>query len=135
MLKYFTKYFFSKEFLRFAMVGTINTISSAVFSLLYRMVMPYRPAFVSGYATSLIVSYLLNTYFTFHQKPSWRTALKFPFSYLPNFLVQYLCIFILVEQVGLGEKLAYFVAAVLAFPITFLVMKLFAYSNKAGKRN
>lgn len=133
--------FLTVEFITFLVIGVINTLSTTVFSALLDLVknrcLPagaaaaadqLRLTFIIGYILSLGVSFLLNTYFTFHEKPTLKRLIKFPVSYIPNFVIQYLLVYLFTE-LGWYPTLAYLIAAVVGIPITFLVMKVFVYKK------
>lgn len=113
------------EFVKYAIVGCINTadyyLSYLVFIDIFKF--SYRTSFVLGYVVSILGSYFLNTYFTYKQKPSVKKFLIFPLTYIPNFIIQYLGIILLVDRLNMSNKVAPVIAAIVATPITFFVMK------------
>lgn len=138
--------FLTVQFIIFMLMGSINTAVSVVTataldiitglvlspeSVAAVFIVQTRLNFIIGYIVSLITSFFLNSKFTFHQKPSWKNLLKFPISYIPNFLFQYLMVFIF-TLLNWRTTIAYICAAVLGTPVTFLAMK-FVFRRK--KRN
>lgn len=113
------------EFVKYAIVGCINTadyyLSYLVFMDIFKF--SYRISFVLGYIVSILGSYFLNTYFTYKQKPSVKKFLIFPLTYIPNFIIQYLGIILLVDRINMSSKVAPVITAIVATPITFFVMK------------
>lgn len=113
------------EFVKYAIVGCINTadyyLSYLVFMDIFKFA--YRISFVLGYVVSILGSYFLNTYFTYKQKPSVKKFLIFPLTYIPNFIIQYLVIILLVDRLNMSSKVAPVITAIVATPITFFVMK------------
>lgn len=113
------------EFVKYAIVGCINTadyyLSYLVFMDIFKFA--YRISFVLGYVVSMLGSYFLNTYFTYKQKPSVKKFLIFPLTYIPNFIIQYLGIILLVDRLNMSSKVAPVITAIVATPITFFVMK------------
>lgn len=93
------------------------------------MFVKYNIAFILGYALSLIISFFLNTLITFKEKPTFIKFIKFPLVYLPNFIIQYVSVYIFVELLNKPEKLAYFIAAIIGVPITYLTMRFFVYKK------
>lgn len=114
-----------KEFLRYTVVGCINTliyyISYLVFMNIFNF--SYRISFVAGYVISIIFSYFLNTYFTYKEKPSLKKFLIFPLTYIPNFIIQYIGMILLVDHFNMNRKLAPIITAIVSTPITFFVMR------------
>lgn len=118
------------QFITFLAIGAINTISTTVFAAILDKIYPAgtqtRINFVLGYILGLVLSYFLNSRFTFRKKPTLKSFIKFPVSYIPNFLLQYLCVWIL-GAVGVLPVFSYLLAAIIALPVTFLIMKFFVY--------
>ena len=133
------KTFFTKEFFKFLVVGVINTFVGAGFGILFKdlLHMDVQLAQIVGYIPGMVVSFLLNTYFTFKQKPTLMNALKFPVSCLPNLFAQIVLLQLFKRILGLSDTISMLLAAAFAFPVTFLIMKLFVYtkniSHKADK--
>ena len=136
--------FLTVQFVMFMIMGIINTaISVAVATLLdiwhvhflspsniYR-ILAHRTNlnFICGYAVSIITSFFLNCRFTFHQNPTWDKFIKFPVSYIPNFLFQYLFVFIF-TILNWNKTAAYICAAIIGTPVTFAFLKLVVFRRK-----
>ncbi len=89
-----------------------------------------RVNFIIGYIASIVLSFFLNSKYTFHQKPTLRNFIKFPISYIPNFLFQYIMVFML-TSIHWNHSAAYLIAAILGTPITFISMKLMVFRKKS----
>ena len=124
------RHFFSFEFFRFLVIGCINTLNGVVFSFLFSRILPAQVAFWCGYILSLGISYLLNSAITFHERLSFSKMLRFFVSYIPNFLIQNVVVFLVHGVFGGTELMAYILAAVIGIPVTFLILKLFAFRKK-----
>jgi len=142
--------FFTWEFIRFLIIGVINTFSTTVFASIFDKRINDKLAFVLGYVLGMVISFFLNTYFTFRERPTWDKAIKFPLTVLPNFIFKFLFVWlyldvIKIENIGLIKDLsamlskppldfsrtfAYLCAAVIALPLTFLFMRFFIYKKK-----
>ena len=113
------------EFLKYAIVGCINTadyyLSYLIFMDIFKF--SYKISFIMGYVVSIVGSYFLNTYFTYKQKPSVKKFLIFPLTYIPNFIIQYLGMILLVDRINMSRKVAPMITALVATPITFFVTK------------
>ncbi len=132
-IKSFIKMIFSREFLSFAFIGVINTVDSVLFSYWYSLIMDANLAFAAGYISSLIISYFLNTFLTFKDKPGFFKFIKFASSYIPNFVIQNVIVFVIYNLLGLDKVIAYILAGIIGVPVTFLMMKLFVFA-KPGKK-
>lgn len=125
------KMFLSREFLSFLIVGGINTVSNIIFSTIYSMFIPNTTiAFFPGYITSNIVSYLLNSYLTFKEKLGFVKFIKFFISYIPNFVIQTVIVYLFDRFVHGAPVLAYAIAAIIGVPVTFVFMKIFAFKKE-----
>lgn len=135
LTKKLKKMFFSPEFILFLFVGCVNAICGIVFALLYnKVIFEELIAFTVGYLTCLVfVSYPLNTFITFHEKISFIKFIKFCASYIPNYLVQILCVFLLNKQLGVNYFFTCIIAVVIGIPITFVLIKIFAFVKRVKK--
>ena len=57
--------FINKEFILFIIIGVINTFNGVMFSFIYSSILNENLAFILGYISGLVVSYILNSYITF----------------------------------------------------------------------
>ncbi len=138
----FIHMFASPEFLMFLFIGIVNTFNGILFSWLYSLIINAlfgeRPlnaniAFVIGYITSMVISYILNSKLTFKEKLSFVKYVKFFISYMPNFIIQNIMVAVFHNWIGIPELPVYALAAVIGVPVTFVIMKLFAFRKKKSK--
>lgn len=124
------KMFLSAEFILFLVVGVINTLSNIIFSGIYSMFIPNTTAaFLPGYITSNITAYFLNSMITFKERLSFVRYIKFFISYIPNFAIQTLTVYLFDEFTDYPSIIAYAAAAVIGIPVTFILMKVFAFKK------
>lgn len=128
------KMFFSKEFIAFLFVGVINTLNGIIFAYLYSIFMHPNVAFIVGYITSLTISYLLNSFLAFKESLAIKKYIKFCISYIPNFIIQNIVVLVIYNWLGLHKLIAYALAAILGIPITFIMIKLFAFKKKSTEK-
>ncbi len=126
----FKNTFYTKEFVTFLIIGVINTFNGTVFSYIYSSFLNENIAFIVGYISGLIISYLLNSLITFKEKLQLNKFIKFAISYLPNFIIQNIVVVIVFNFMGLNKLIAYLLAAIIGVPITFILMKFFAFRKK-----
>jgi putative flippase GtrA len=118
----------------FLIVGVINTGSNVVFSAIYRLFIPNTTlAFFPGYITSNVVSYILNSKLTFKERLGFVRFLKFFVSYLPNFFIQTIIVWLFDTFIHGPSIIAYALAAVIGVPVTFLFMKIFTFKKNEEK--
>ncbi|MGW6895707.1 GtrA family protein [Streptomyces sp. NBC_01727] len=108
---------------RFALVGVVNTGTYYGCYLALLSVLPYLAAHVIAFALSMIGSFLLNSYFTYRTRPTWRKFLLFPLTNVANFVITTGGVWLLVDRAGFSSRYAPLVAAVAAIPITFVVSR------------
>lgn len=126
--------FFETSFILFLIVGCINTINGILFSFLYSLfISNANVAFVVGYITSLTISYLLNSYISFKEKLTWKKYIKFCISYVPNFIIQNIIVFLVYNLLGCYKLIAYALAAIIGLPVTYILIKVFAFRRKVTK--
>lgn len=123
----FIKFFFNKEFLIFLIIGVINTFNGTLFSMIYSSFLNENVAFIFGYISGLIISYILNSVFTFKEKLCFQKFLKFAISYIPNFIIQNVVVIIVFNILNMHKLIAYGLAAIIGVPVTFFFMKIFAF--------
>ena len=117
------------EFLRYNLVGVANTLVgfSIVFSLMFFGISAEQSNMI-GYAIGAILSFYLNSKYTFKSKFTKLLALKFfgvlALSYLLNFLVLKWLLFSEVDP-----YLAQFFSAVVYTLSSFILMKVFVFRN------
>ena len=113
----------------FVFIGVINTFNGVIFSYIYSSFLNENIAFIFGYISGLVISYILNSYVTFKEKLEFNKFIKFAISYIPNFIIQNIVVFIVFNMMGLHKLIAYGLAAVIGVPITFVFMKFFAFKK------
>lgn len=135
-IKKFKETFFSYNFIVFVIIGVINTFNSIWISYLLSFIfdesLPYAAnlSYVIGYIISLGIAYILNSVFNFKQKLNFIRFIKFAVSYIPNFIIQNLVIVVIYNILGWHKLIAYALAAVIGIPLTFIIIKVFAFKVK-----
>ena len=107
--------------LRFAGVGVVNTGMYFVCYLLLRTQVTYLIAHFCAFVIAMIASYFLNCFITFRTPPRWRTFLLFPLSNLANFVIITVGLQVAVQVLGIDQRIAPLLAALVALPITYVV--------------
>ncbi len=115
--------FLSRQFIVFVAIGVMNTVNHNIFYLMFLNFFKYFTSNAIAFVLSLIISFVLNSKFTFKVKMTLKNFLMFPISYLPNVILQMTGLVILVETFGIQKEYAAFLASLIAIPFTFLTMK------------
>lgn len=123
--------FLSLQFIMFLIIGIINTINGIGFAYLYSLIIKnVNIAFIVGYLTSLTIAYILNSLLTFKEKLNLKKFIKFCISYIPNFLIQNVFVILFYNILNWEKLLVYCLAAIIGIPVTFLLLKIFAFKKK-----
>lgn len=123
-------HFFTRAFLLFLIVGTINTfLCSLLATVIEPLVGNANLAFNIGYLLSNVNAYLLNSVFVFPTRMTLVRYVKFFLSYVPNYIIQNAIVFVAYNLLGLPSIASYLLAAILGVPITFLCVKIFAFGR------
>ncbi len=124
-------HFLTKEFFLFLIVGCINTFNSTFIAWLISYLSPYGNLnFNIGYILANIVAYWMNSVIIFHEGLSLERYIKFFISYIPNYIIQNIIVVIFYNMLSLPAVASYLIAAVLGIPVTFLMVKIFAFEKK-----
>lgn len=126
----FKNTFLTKEFILFVIIGIINTFNGVLFATLYSKYLNANLAFIAGYISGLFISYILNSLVTFKEKLGFLRFIKFSISYIPNFIIQNITVFLIFNILGWPNILAYILAAAIGVPVTFILMKFFAFDKQ-----
>lgn len=112
-------------------LGVVNTFTNSLFNtLIFKLIANESASTVLGYLMSLLLAFFLNCRFVFKSRPTLKKMLKFFMSYIPNFIIYFLvsnfAIYTLEIPIFWGTALA----VMLAGPITFVIIKFYAFGNK-----
>lgn len=121
--------FLDKKFILFGLIGIINTFNGVVFSYLYSLFFNGNLSFILGYILSLMIAYVLNSFITFKENLSFVRFIKFLVSYIPNFIIQNIVVILIFNILGFHRLIAYILAAIIGIPVTFFLLKFFAFKE------
>ena len=109
--------------LRFGMAGFLNTvICYALFVALLRWI-PWWPAYAVAFVTGIALSYAMQTLLVFRVRPTWSTALRFPFVYVMQFLVASITMAALIEGFGLAPAWAALLTLGITVPLSYVAVR------------
>jgi putative flippase GtrA len=127
--------FLTPGFFLFVFCGGCGTLVNFFLSLILSKHINSTLAYVGGYAVSMFVTYALNTYLIFKLPFSAVRFIKFVISYIPNFLILFTFVAVLLNVFNLPEILVYLSAAVFGLPLTFVIVKTYAFGRKKTRGN
>lgn len=123
-------HFLSKEFFLFLVIGCINTFNGTFLAWLCAFLSPYNNLnFNIGYILSNLCAYWMNSRFIFHEPLSVNRYVKFFVSYIPNYIIQNIIVLIFYNMLDFPPVVSYLIAAILGIPVTFLMVKIFAFGR------
>ncbi|MER6026823.1 GtrA family protein [Streptomyces sp. NPDC001851] len=112
-----------RQILTFALVGVLNTAAYYCLYLMFLTWLPYLAAHVLAFALSMVGSFFLNARFTYRTRPTWRKFLLFPLTNVTNFLITTAGVYVIVDVLHTGNRLAPLLASAAAIPVTFVVSR------------
>ena len=117
------KKLFQNEFIRFGIIGVLNTgIYYGVYLIaLLLLQIPYVFSHWIGIILSVIASFFLNSYFTYRVKPTWKKFLQFPITQVVNVICSTTFLYVFVNWLQMSSIYAPIFAMFLTVPITFII--------------
>lgn len=138
-MKELIKKFADKTFLRFVLVGIINTLfGTAIMFVFYNVFgLSYWLSSASNYFFGSILSYFLNKYYTFrYKKRGWRVAARFVLNISVCYLIAYglakplIAALLSSVKVSVQENAAMLCGMVLFVVLNYLGQRFFAFKNE-----
>ena len=123
--------FLSKKFMGYCLIGIINTFNTAFFSWLAHLKLQENISAYIGYFILLTINYILNSVIVFKNRLNLRRYFRFLLSYVPNFIIYTLVSLLTINVMQINQFWATMLATAAGAPITFVIIKLFAFGNKA----
>ncbi|MTW87831.1 GtrA family protein [Virgibacillus dakarensis] len=113
----------SREFIKFILVGIINTANYYIVYLFLLTIweINYMMAHICGFLISFIISFFLNSYFTFMVKPTLSKFLQFPLTQAFNVAVSSLFMYVFVEHFQMDSTIAPILSIFITTPLTFII--------------
>jgi putative flippase GtrA len=130
-------FWWEKSFVRFLLVGGLNTGLGYITTLLLRytwFLQDPKWVIIAGqieidaantvmFLLLFPVSYTLQARLAFRSPWKWQRLLVYPLSSIPNYLIQQGFIFLFESIFGLTPAIAYALAAIFAIPLMFFVIR------------
>ncbi len=111
------------EFLRFLIMGGINTLVAYLVYLILLILMRYEIAYAIGYAVGICFAYALSATFVFRKPMNRRSAIQFPLVYLAQFLLSLGLLKVAVDWLDIPKWLAFILVVALTVPVTFTLTR------------
>ena len=117
--------FTDNRFLRFVLVGGLNTLLTYLAYLLFLIFVDYHVAFSISFVLGIVVAYLLNSLAVFKVAFSWRRLIKYPLIYFIQYGVALMLLDLEVGKMGFDRRFAPLFNVVLLLPFTFFLNRWF----------
>lgn len=113
-----------RQFVRFIIVGCICTMTDMALFYVLRMFVPYQPAMIAGYLTSLTINYLLTVYWTFGTQASVRNLVGIVLVHLFNlFVVRMGLMYVFVRHMAMDDRVAFVPTLVISSLVVFFMIR------------
>ena len=116
-----------KKFIKYGIVGIINTIITYPSFILLSNIIDYTLAIIIIFPLGVLLSYFLNKKFTFTKEKG--SMIIFFIVMTAMFLTNFLTTWILVEFVNIIKEISQGIAIVIAFMIHYLLNKKFSFKK------
>jgi putative flippase GtrA len=113
----------SPEFRRFIVAGVINTLSSYAVYLGLLQFVSYEVAYTLSTVTGVLLAYALSTKYVFRSTWSWSKLVRFPGVYVVQYVTGMALMWLLVEKLGVDDRLAPWVVLAIQVPPTFYLSR------------
>lgn len=114
---------FKKEFIRFLLVGAINTALSFLVYLFLLKFLTYLLAYSISYCIGVAISYFLNVYVVFKKRATITGFISFPVVYIIQYCLGATTLWLLVDGAEISPVIAMMVVIIVTIPVTFLTSR------------
>jgi putative flippase GtrA len=130
IIKKMTYNYLNKNFILFIFCGGAGTIVNFFVSMALSQFINPLLSYVCGYCISLFLSYYLNAHLIYREKCILVKFIKFIVSYIPNFILLFSFVYIFINRFSWNKDIVYLLAGVIGIPITYLIVKLYAFGKE-----
>ena len=114
----------NKEFIKFAVVGLINTATTYIIYILLLNFLSYGISYTISYIGGIFISYVLNSYYVFKEKLNAKKMIQYPLVYLVQYGINAVMLYLLVGWLSMREEYAPLLVIIITIPITFILSRL-----------
>jgi putative flippase GtrA len=120
------------QFLRFVIVGGVNTVATYLVYLAFLQIVDYRIAFTVSFVAGIFIAYALNSSVVFKTRWALSRLVSYPLVYLVQYGLSLGLLTLLVDALGIDRRLAPFISLVALLPVTFLLNRWFLTRHTLG---
>ena len=121
---------FAKEAIRFLISGLINTAITYWIYYISVDLIGYFMAFSIAFVIGIIISYSLNCIFVFKAKIQVKSFYQYPAIYFLQYFLSLSVLTLLIDYLGVNDKVAPIINVIFLIPVTFFVNKWFFCKEK-----
>ena len=110
----------SRQILRFVIAGAINSGLSVLVYQAALFVMPHGPAYVLAYLAGIAIAYVLYSRQVFDAPLGTKRFATFALFYMASLVIGTVLNGVLIEMLGVVERLAIFITIALMLPVNYL---------------
>jgi len=125
----------SKEFFRFIIAGSVNTLLSWLIFVALVQYLAYLVAYSMAYVFGILVSYYLNVKFVFRESIMLESIIKYPLIYLSQYFCGMILMWIIAGQLKLPPQVAMGIVITMTVPITFLISRKLIKKSEQAKED
>jgi putative flippase GtrA len=113
-----------RQFIRFILVGGINTASSYLVYIFLLNFLSYGYSYTTAYVVGIFISYWLNRIYVFRRHNGVKSAMLFPLVYIFQYAVGIFLIWVIVDILRLSQFVAPLLSTLITIPLTFVLSSL-----------
>lgn len=111
-------------------IGSFNTLNTSIISQILAFLIQDHISTYLAFIISLSISYILNAKVNFKHRLLFSEYIKFISAYVPHFLIYATISTIALSFWNFPPFWATVVASISGAPVTYLIMRFFAFKNK-----
>ncbi|HHX60637.1 MAG TPA: GtrA family protein [Epulopiscium sp.] len=121
-------------FIKFGIVGAINTlISLVIYMILLKFDVQYLVASTIGYLAGIFNGYICSSKFVFKKQKSMETGVKFILVYISSLAINLCLVYLLVEMLGMDKLIAQLIATGCNLIYNYLLNKVWTFREHKSK--
>lgn len=136
VIQFFNKYKSYSSF-RFLVAGIINTLFGITIGILFLSILPFHYTLTIFLSTVLSVcfNYFTSLTYVFKKVNSKKTTIRYFLVYLLMYLINMICISILIKQFSMSDILAFVLCSPAIIVLTYLLQKNIVFQNEKNINN
>lgn len=124
MMMKFNTSIFNRKFIKFLLIGLLNTGITYILYLVFLPFTTYEVSYTLSYVIGIITSYIFNSSMVFRSKLTLLKFIKYPLVYIVQFFLNWIILKLAVNYFNIHTKFAPVIVMVITIPITFALSKL-----------